>query len=139
MSPLIYVDQSEILEGKADELEAAMAELAAFVEDGEPQLVLYCVFYSEDRTRMTVVHVHPDAASLDTHFEVASSRFPPVAQFIRLLAIDVYGEPSEHARRALERKAEAFGGATVRIHRPGAGFLRSSHATSATPRFDFPA
>lgn len=65
--PIVYVDTSEIRPGKLEQLEPAMKELAAFVEANEPRIISYNVYFNPDATRMTVMHVHPDSASLEFH------------------------------------------------------------------------
>ena len=56
--PIIYIDHSEVREGKLDELKTAMKELVELVEANEPRIIAYNVYFTEDGTRMTVVHVH---------------------------------------------------------------------------------
>ena len=68
--PLVYVDTSEVRDGALEELRAAIRELAGFVEEHEPQLVSYDVYFSDDGTQMTVIHVHAAPASLDDHMDV---------------------------------------------------------------------
>jgi quinol monooxygenase YgiN len=90
--PIVYIDTSEIREGALEELKRAMNELVKFVETNEPRLIAYNVYIKEDGTRMTVVHVHRDSASLEFHMKVAGPAFPKFAEFIELLTIDVYGK-----------------------------------------------
>lgn len=114
--PIIYVDQSEIRDGKLEELETAMNELVEFVESNEPQLIAYNVYFNRDRKRMTVVHVHSDPESLEFHMKVAGGKFPRFADFIRMVSIDIYGNPGEQLVERLEGKAEMLGSGTVRVH-----------------------
>src|SRR5262245_64422252 len=72
--PLVYVDRSDVHEGALERLKDAIGELAPFVEEHEPRLISYNVYFSEDGRQMTVVHVHPDPASLDHHIDVAGPR-----------------------------------------------------------------
>lgn len=113
---IIYVDQSEIREGKFEALKAAMKELVAFIERNEPQILSYDVYFSGDRKRMTVVHRHADAASLDFHMEAAGQEFPKFAEFIEMASIDVYGRPSDAVVERLRGKAETLGSGVVRVH-----------------------
>ena len=122
--PLVYVDTSEVREGALEELKAAIAELAEFIEQNEPRLLSYNVYFSDDGRRMTVLHVHPDSASLDFHMEVAGPRFAKFADLLTLSSIHVYGEPSEKARRQLEVKARQLGSDEVVVHGALAGFSR---------------
>jgi hypothetical protein len=122
--PIIYVDTSEVRPGRFEELKAAMDDLARFVQTNEPQLLAYNVYFTEDGTRMSVVHINPDSASLELHLKVAGPKFPPIAEFIRMQSIDLYGRPADALVETLRQKAQMLGTDVVRIHDPHAGFVR---------------
>ncbi len=121
---LIYVDTSDVREGALDELKSAIEELADFVEKSEPQLISYNVYFSDDGSQMTVVHVHADSASLDDHMEVAGPRFGKFADLLTLSSIHIYGEPSDKALGQLQDKVRLLGSGAVIVHAPHAGFGR---------------
>jgi quinol monooxygenase YgiN len=86
LEPILYVDTSEIREGKLEELKTAMKELVEFVETNEPRLIAYNVYLNEDGNQMLVVHVHSDSASLEFHLRVAGplvSRVRGVHQIVK--------------------------------------------------------
>lgn len=122
--PLIYVDRSAIRAGRVGDLRAAIAELAAFVEANEPQLLSYAAFVEPDGRHMTVTHIHRDPGSLDRHLAVAGPRFARFADLVQVLRVDIYGTPSPAAIEALRAKAALLGGATVEVHPLEAGFIR---------------
>jgi hypothetical protein len=122
--PLIYIDCSEIREGKLEELKTAMNELVGLVKSNEPRIIAYNVYLTEGGTRMTVVHVHPDSASLEFHMTVAAPSFPKFVEFIKLLTIDVYGKPSANLVERMRQKAQMLGNGTVLVHSLHAGFAR---------------
>jgi quinol monooxygenase YgiN len=122
--PIVFVDTSEIREGKLEELRRAVADLAEFVETNEPNPISYQVFFSDDGRRMTVLQVHPDSASMERHMEVAGPVFAKFADLLVLRTIDIYGSPSERVVEQLLQKAELLGTATVAIHERQAGFAR---------------
>ena len=122
--PLVYVDCSEVREGALEQLRDAIRALADFIEENEPQLISYSVYFSEDGRQMTVVHVHADSASLDYHMEVAGPRFGRFAVLLTLSSIHIYGEPSEKALGQLRDKVRLLGCGDVIVHRPHAGFIR---------------
>ncbi|MGH3339395.1 MAG: hypothetical protein ACRDPL_11260 [Propionibacteriaceae bacterium] len=124
MQPLVYVDTSEVREGALGQLRDAIRALAGFVEQNEPRLASYSVYFSEDGRRMTVVHVHADSASLDHHMEVAGPRFAAFADLVRLSSIHIYGDPSDKALGQLRDKVRLLGSGDVIVHRPHAGFAR---------------
>jgi hypothetical protein len=122
--PLIVLDTSEIREGKREELERGIAELAAFVGSNETDPISYQVFFGDDGRVMTVLQVHPDSASMERHMELAGPVFAKFADLVVLRAVDIYGSPSEKVLEQLRRKAELLGTATVTVHDRQAGFTR---------------
>jgi hypothetical protein len=122
--PLVVVDTSEIREGRLEELRSAVAEMASFVREHEPDPISYQVFFSADERWMTVVQIHPDAASMERHMDVAREVFAPFADLLELRTVDVYGEPGARVVDQLRRKAELLGTASVEVHDLQAGFAR---------------
>jgi hypothetical protein len=122
--PLISLDTSLIRDGRLDELKEAVAELVEFVRSNEPRAIAYEVYLDEAGSRMTVVQVHPDSASMEYHMTVAGAAFAGFAELITLSTLDVYGKPSEELLELLRRKVQMLGGATVIVHDLHAGFAR---------------
>ena len=121
---IVYVDTSEVREGALAELERGMKELADFVAANEPRIVAYTVYFSADGTTMTVVHMHPDSASLEYHLDVAGPLFRKLAHLVTLRSIQIYGEPSEDALEHAHGKARLLGRGDVEVHALHAGFTR---------------
>jgi hypothetical protein len=122
--PIVYIDTSEIREGKLEELKSAMNELIKLVETSEPRLIAYNVYFNEEDTRMAVVHVHRDSASLEFHMKVAGPAFPKFVQLIKLLSIDVYGNLTDDLLERMRQKARMLGNGTVLMHKLHGGFAR---------------
>lgn len=121
---ILYIDCSEVREGKLEELKSAMSELVGLVHANEPRLIAYNAYFTEDGTRMTVVHVHPDSDSLKLHMKVSGPSFPKFVELLRLLTIDLSGEPGDDLVEQMRRKARMLGDGTVRVHGLHAGFAR---------------
>ncbi len=121
---IVYVDTAEVREGALAKLKEGMKELVAFAQANEPRLLAYNVYFSEDGTRMTVVHVHPDSASLEYHIEVAGPFFRRFVGLVTLSSINVYGEASEGLLAQLQEKAELLGRGAVEVAALHAGFTR---------------
>jgi hypothetical protein len=124
MQPLVVVDTSEVLEGRLEDLKAAFQELVEFVETNEPEPIGYWMYLTGDGSRMTIVQVHPDSASMEFHMKVAGPAFAKLKDMLRLRSMDVYGEPSEELLAQLQQKARMLGDATVAVHDPHRGFSR---------------
>ena len=127
---IVYIDISEVRKGALDELKAGLKDLADFIEAKEPQLIAYNVYFSDDGTRMTVVNVHPDSASLEYHMEVAAPLFRRFVELVKLSSIRIYGEPSEKALKQAHEKARLLGGGAVEVEALHAGFTRLAAQTT---------
>jgi len=123
---IVSIDWSEVRGGKLGELRAAMKALVEFVDNNETRALAYEVFFSSDGTRMTVLQVHPDSASMEHHMRVAGAEFAKVKDLLTLSAIDIYGAPSDTLLDAMRQKARLLGGAALAVHNLHAGFTRFS-------------
>lgn len=132
--PIVYVDHSDVKPGKLADLQAAVAQLVAFVEAREPQLIAYGFYIDDVGSTMTVVAVHPDSASLEFHLSIGGPEFRKVGAFIRLRTIEVFGQPSDTAVDQLREKARMLGDATVVVRSADAGFARIPNAIAALKR-----
>jgi quinol monooxygenase YgiN len=123
---IVYVDTAEVREGALEELKAAIKRLVDFVDANVPRLIAYNVYLSDDGARMTVVHVHPDSASLEFHMEVAGPVFRQFVELVKLSSIHVYGEPSAKVLKQLHEKARLLGRGAVEVEVDArhAGFTR---------------
>ena len=121
---IVYVDQSRVLPGKLAELKVVMQELVEFVAANEPRILTYGVYFSPDGTRMTVLHIHSDPASLEFHMQVGGPEFPKAAPFIELETIDVYGRPGDEIVEQLKAKAAMLGNGRVTVHEQHEGVHR---------------
>lgn len=123
--PIVYIDRSRIRPGKIRELRRAIDELVEFIEEREPQLIHYGFYLDEDSSRMTVIAVHPDPASIELHMEIGGPAFGGFAELIEMEGIEVYGATSDRMLELLEEKAAMLGDrGTVVVGDLHAGFAR---------------
>jgi quinol monooxygenase YgiN len=128
---ILFVDTSDVREGALEALKPALDRLVDFVEANEPRLIAYNVYFSEDGTRLTVVSMHPDSASLEHHMEVAGPLFRQFVDLVTLTSIHIYGEPSEKVLEQSHEKARLLGRGTVVVQSLHAGFTRPATSTRA--------
>jgi hypothetical protein len=112
--PIVYIDHSDVREGSLEELKAGVRRLVDFIDAREPQLISYGFYIDEAASKMTVVAVHPESASLELHMGLGSAEFRKLAHLLTLRSIECYGRPSEMALEQLRKKAAMLGeGGTV--------------------------
>jgi hypothetical protein len=122
--PLIFIDVSEVLEGKFEDVKRGFKELAEFVDANEPRAISYNVFFDEPGRTVTVVQLHPDSASMEVHMTAGSELFKVFKGLLQMQTMDIYGQPSENLLRLMKDKAAMLGARSVRVHDLHAGFTR---------------
>lgn len=122
---IVYVDHSDILDGRLEDLKEGIRRVVDFIEAREPQLIAYGFHLDEAAGLMTVTAVHPDSASLEVHLEVGREEFRKLGEMIRLRRVEVYGTISDQAREMLEQKVQMLGGKVTVTERFG-GFARTA-------------
>lgn len=122
--PIFYIDVSDIRPGKLATVKELMADLVAFADANEPQLIAYEFFIDEADNTMTCVALHPDSASIEFHMDIGWEKFQAFAGHIDQRCIDVYGDASDNVMARLHRKIEMLGKGRVTAHRLQAGFAR---------------
>jgi hypothetical protein len=109
----------------AEQVRQQIERLVDFIDSREPQLIGYEFYFDESASEMTVIAIHPDSQSLETHMELGREAFREFADLIDMQAIQVYGEPGEQVRRLLDQKAEMLGeDGKVEVHGRKGGFSR---------------
>ena len=121
---IVYVDQSDIHEGRLEDLKDGIRRLVDFIEAHEPRLIAYGFHLDEAAGLMTVTAVHPDNASLELHLEVGREEFRKLGEMITLRTVEVYGSISASVRELLEQKVQMLGG-TVTVTDRFYGFARA--------------
>jgi hypothetical protein len=122
---IIYIDRSVIQPGRVEELKAGISALVEFIDEREPQLLAYGFYFDEETGGMSVVAVHPNAASLERHLAIGGSEFRKLAHLIDLQRIEVYGRPSKAAMKELRKKARDLGDhGAVDVYSLHQGFAR---------------
>jgi len=119
---IVYLDHSDIHEGRLEELREGIRRLVEFIEAREPQLIAYGFHLDEAAGRMTVTAVHRDSASLELHLEIGREEFRKLGEMITLRQIEIYGAISDRARQMLEQKAQMLGGRGLTVVERFAGF-----------------
>jgi quinol monooxygenase YgiN len=125
--PFIYVATWRIKEGKLDEYKQFYKRLVDIVESNEPQIISFNNFLNEDQNEMTMIQVHPDAASMDYHMNVLSEHlgdaFRTVADFIEVKSIGYYGTPPDSFMASISGREISLDAKALYM----GGFARSSH------------
>jgi hypothetical protein len=72
--PFIFIATNRLKPGASEAERRRVPGLVDFIEEGEPRLLAFNEYLNADRTEVTVVQVHPDAASMEFHMGVVRER-----------------------------------------------------------------
>jgi quinol monooxygenase YgiN len=124
--PFIYVGTYKIKAGKADEARQRIAELVDFVETNEPRMIAFHCFLDEEGSKMSVVQVHPDSASMEFHLQVNAKHFTTAFDYLESLMNDQYfGSMSETLAAEIAKWDDAVTSVTrMPVHE--GGFTRTT-------------
>jgi hypothetical protein len=108
--PIIFVDTFAISEGKVEDLKQIAKEMVELVQVNEPRVLVYHIYIDGDARTMTGVQMHPDSASIETHFAVAGPHFGKVMECLEGHGtMNVFGSPSEAVRQQMTQMAGSMG------------------------------
>jgi hypothetical protein len=126
-SPFIFIATNRLKAGKLDRERERVPGLVEFIEASEPRLIAFNEYVSEAGDEVSVVQIHPDAASMEAHMGIVRERAQQAyAETLdATVRIQVFGRPTEAILEILREQA----GSGVEISVNGehlGGFTRSS-------------
>lgn len=128
-APFILISTWKVKEGAYRDYEAWFQGLVAHVESGNPRMIAFHAFASEDGSKLMGVQVHPDTASMEHHLRLVAE-YAAAAQQAYLdqpLHLLVGGE-GDQAREQIHGMAQSRGDLMgFPLH--SGGFTRSSAAS----------
>jgi quinol monooxygenase YgiN len=86
----VYVGTTTIKAGKREEARKHLAELVDFVETNEPRMIAFHAFLDEEGSTLTIVQVHPDAASMEFHMQVNAKHFATAFDILETVVSEQY-------------------------------------------------
>jgi hypothetical protein len=114
--PFIFVATNRLRPDAFDAERRRVAELSDFIEAAEPRLLAFNEYANAARTEVTVVQVHPDAASIEFHMGVVGERAAQAyAETLEATTmLQVFGTPSDAVVEML--RAQAGAGVSLSVH-----------------------
>ena len=71
--PLIFIATNRLKHGRLDRERARVPGLVEFIEANEPRLIAFNEYVNEAGDEVSVVQVHPDAASMEAHIALVAN------------------------------------------------------------------
>ena len=94
--PFIYVGTHKIKKGKLEEFKKMWPGHVELCETNEPRLIAFHAFLDEEGSKVAIVQVHPDSASMEWHMEVISKHLEGATAWLESTESElIYGQPYE--------------------------------------------
>src|SRR6478736_8326549 len=124
--PLIFIATNRLKGGALSAERSRVPELVRFVEREEPQVIGFNEYVNDGGDEVTVVQIHPDAASFEKHMDVIADHARRAYQetLDRTVRIQVFGDLPESIAASLREQASAGVEIIVNAEHLG-GFLRT--------------
>jgi hypothetical protein len=122
--PIVFVSHLRVKAGKFDDMQDLSSQIATAMEAGRPQTIGFLFYVDEGGTRVTIIHMFPDAESMDLHFAGADDRSRAAYEYVDPDGWEIYGKPSEAVLEQMRREAATAGVGLELQPEFLAGFLR---------------
>jgi quinol monooxygenase YgiN len=126
--PVVFISHFRVKEGSTDRLRAFVAQVSTEMAAEKPQTLAYLSYVDDDGSNMTIVHVFPDAASMDRHFEGSEGRSKRAYELVEPQGWEIYGHASGPTVESMRREASSAGVALNLGPEYLGGFLRPKPA-----------
>ena len=125
--PFIFIATNRLKPGRLDRERERVAGLVGFIAENEPRVIAFNEYVNEAAGEVTVVQVHPDAASMEAHMAIVGERAREAyAETLdATVRVQVFGRPTRAIVETLERQAGSGVEVTVNGEHLG-GFTRSA-------------
>jgi hypothetical protein len=106
-SPFIFIATNRLKPGRLDRERKRVSGLVEFIEANEPRLIAFNEFVNDAGDEVTVVQIHPDAASMEAHMEIVRERAQQAyAETLdATVRVQVFGRPTEAILETLRQQA----------------------------------
>ena len=93
--PIVFISNQRIKPGKLEGYKQYYQEVAEFTEANKPGTVAHLGYLNEAGTEATVVHVFPDAESMERHMRGIDRIAQKSVEFMEVVSWQIYGRPSD--------------------------------------------
>ena len=101
--PIVFISNQRIKEGKLDEYTQAYRQVAELTEANKPGTVAHLAYVNEDGNEMSIVHVFPDAESMELHMQGVDELAKKAFEFMEIVSFEIYGKPSDTVLEAMKK------------------------------------
>ena len=94
-NPIIFISNQRIKEGKLEDYKKNYLQVASMTEATKLKTAAPLAYLNEEGTKASIVHVFPDAESMEVHMKGVDELAKKAYQFMEIESFEIYGRPSD--------------------------------------------
>jgi hypothetical protein len=127
-APFVYVGTWTIKPGKQEEARKWLSDHTTFIEQNEPRMTAFHVYFDDEASKASVVQVHPDSASMELHMQLIAEHMGAAFEVIDTILSEQYYGPMSDSLSETLAQYESPEVAVTKMPVHVVGFTRSSAA-----------
>lgn len=104
--PIIFISIQRVKEGKLEGYKHYYRQVAEQAKANKPGTVAHLAYHNEEGTELSVIHIFPDAKSMELHMIGVDELAKKAYEYVEILSFEIYGKPTE---AVLERMMQIVG------------------------------
>jgi len=93
--PIVFISNQRVKKGKLDGYKQYYRQVAEMTEANKPRTVAHLAYANEDGTAVSIVHIFPDAESMELHMLGVDELAKKAFEFMEIVSFEIYGRPSD--------------------------------------------
>ena len=107
--PIVFISHFRVKEGMLDRFKELVRAVTQQLQAEKPRTLAYLFYLNPSGSEATIVHVFPDAESMDLHGQGSEERSRVAFEFLVPQGWEIYGTPSNAALEQMREAASASG------------------------------
>jgi len=104
-APIIFISNQKIKAGKFEDYKRHYQQTVELIKANKPGTLAHLAFSDEDGNHASIIHVFPDAQSLEFHLQGAGELAQKAFEYMDIVSIDIYGRPSDSVLAKMQQIA----------------------------------
>lgn len=93
--PIVFISNQRVKKGKLEGYKEYYRQVAEMTEANKPGTVAHLAYVNEDGTELSIIHIFPDAESMELHMQGVDELAKKAYEFIEIVSFEIYGNPSD--------------------------------------------
>jgi hypothetical protein len=94
-NPIVFISNQKIKDGKLEGYKQYYQQVSEMTEAKKPGTVAHLGYLNEDGSEVSIIHIFPDAESMELHMKGVDELAKKAYEFIEIVSFEIYGKPDD--------------------------------------------